>query len=549
MRDPRRSGAQAPLKLDPQLRVDLLVGGLVLIVYAAVQLWLLLGPQPFDPAYYFDKATPFPPDRADYWTLRIGLIVPLRLAIGVFGPSEAAFYAIPLAGGLLLVAAVYVTMLSFFRDRALAVGAALVVGVNPIWLLNSSSIFPDTISTATFTAGMASLVLGRPRPERDDRHWTTIALLCAAGFFFGLAYLIRELSPILLPAVIAAFFLLGYRLRQVAIVVGAATTALIAELVYGQLAYGDPLIRMHVLLNRSGKEVRPARQALMAKIREEVHNPLDAVLVFPRLLLNWESGWVFFVLLGCFLLGLALFRDRRLWLFAPWCFGFWAVMAVFGVTRLKSGELLINVTNMRYWYPIFPPLVMGAFGSLGLLVRRYVSVRPAVWLAASIPAILAAGVIVPGTVEFRACASRDLWRNETFERWDDVRSWLSRPDAKHYDTIWSDTTSGRLVPVFTRAPFGSRVWQGKLKRVRADQPLAPAGPAANGALILVDKRFRSSGLEDLRADWRPVFMSRDGWILLLRHRSPGEQPSAEGASWWEARKRPPGGDPGECGLG
>jgi hypothetical protein len=523
------------MRADRQLRLDVIVGGVVLLVYAAVQLWLLLGPQPFDPTYYFDLAVPFPPDAANYWTLRIGLIVPVRVAISFLGASEAAMYAIPLAAGLLLVGAVYGTVLSLFRDRVLASGAALVTGLSPLWLLSSSFIFPDTVATATFTAGILCLVLGRPRPDRDARGWSTTALVIGAGILFGWTYLVREFSPILLPAVIATVVFLGYRLRALAFLAATAVATLAVELLYGQLAYGDPFVRAHVLLDRGERHIQGPRKLLMQRITDDIDNPVDSLLVFPRLLLDWNVGWIFLVLLGIFIVGLVLFRDDRLWMFAVWCFGFWAVMGVLGLVRLESGELVLNVTNIRYWYPIFPPLVMGAFGSLSLMLRTHVA-RRAVWLIPVIPAVLAAGAVVPGTLEFQSCASRDLWRNETAERWNELRSWLSRPEAENYRTIWADNVSGRLAPVFTRTTFGSTLWHGNVKRIVAGRPV-----------ILVNKRFQPVGLDDLRTDWTPVFESEDGWILLLKHLPSGV---GRGGSedWWQSRTRPVVGDAGECGL-
>ncbi len=106
--------------------LDWLAGGLVLVVYAIVQLLLLQGPRPFDTAKYFDTAVDFPDIPADLWTMRIGLVAPVRAAVLALGPSEAALYAVPLAAGLLLAAAVYGTMLLLFGDRVVAAGASLV---------------------------------------------------------------------------------------------------------------------------------------------------------------------------------------------------------------------------------------------------------------------------------------------------------------------------------------------------------------------------------------------------------------------------------------
>src|SRR5688500_11221471 len=93
---------------------DYMLGGAILGVYLVLQLWLLEGPRPLDSAKYFDTAVDFPNVPVDLWTLRIGLIASVRAAVLVFGPSEAALYAVPIAAGVLLSAAVYGIMLLLF---------------------------------------------------------------------------------------------------------------------------------------------------------------------------------------------------------------------------------------------------------------------------------------------------------------------------------------------------------------------------------------------------------------------------------------------------
>lgn len=143
-------------------------------------------------------------------------------ALLVFGPSAAALYAVPVGAGLVLVAAVYGTMLLLSRDRVLAAAAALVTGANNYRLFNSSFIFPDTVATATFTAGFLCLLLGGTRTRREERRegWIPAIFVIGAGALFGWTYLAREFSPILLPAVVVTVVLLRYRLRHVAMLAG-----------------------------------------------------------------------------------------------------------------------------------------------------------------------------------------------------------------------------------------------------------------------------------------------------------------------------------------
>lgn len=530
-------------------RLNWIVGAIVLVAYAVGQIALFPGPHPFDPAYYFQIAVDYPHISIDWWALRIGLVAPVHLAVLILGISEVALYAVPFTAGLLLAASVYVTMLLFFRERVIAAAAALVAVLNVNYLLNGLYIFPDTIATATFTAGMLCLVLGRTRSEEERHRWMPGTAAVAAGFFFGWSYLIREFSPILLPVVVAAVLLLRYSLRRAALVAVAAVTTGALELLYGFVQYGDPLIHIHTLLERRKVSSRPARQHLFEVLRAKLNDPLDTVLVLPRLLLTWKVGWVFVFLIALFVVALVRRRDRRLWLLAAWFFGFWVAMAGLALWRLPSGDLAVNVTNIRYWYPLLPPLAMGAFGGLYLLLAGTGESHRRVRLAQVTAVSLAALALVPGSIEFKSCAAKDVWRNEPAKRWDELRSWFATPASERYGVLWTDKSSQRLLIVYTRATFGSRYWQGEVERLpRGRGSFTPPNPSR--ALILVQRNRSALDLDELRRAWSPVFESSDRRLVLLAHVPPGQKASASvDPTWW--RSPPPRGQgvrPGTCGL-
>ncbi|MGH7556947.1 MAG: hypothetical protein ACREMD_04080, partial [Gemmatimonadota bacterium] len=435
-------------------RLDWATGASTLLAYAIVQLALLQGPHPHDPAIYFKVAVEFPDVGAGLFTLRIGLLAPVVASLFVFGPSVASLYAVPVAAELVLVAAVYGTMLLLARDRVLAASAALVTGLNSYYLLNSSFIFPDTLGTATFAAGFLCLVLGgtRMRGEEQGKGRASFFVI-AAGALFGWTYLVREFSPILVPAVAAAAVLLHYQLRYVAMLVGAAVAAFSLELVYGLVRYGDPLVHLGLLFDRKQLPVEVGR-ARMAHIQGQLNDVLDTIVVFPRLLLSWHVGWIFLLLLAVFVLSLARFRDRRLWILGAWFFSLWATMAVFGLVTLPSGRWILNVTNIRYWYPIFPPLVMGAFLGVGLLFGKFLPGRRRISIARIVGVALVGLVLIPGIVEFQRCAAKDVWRRDPAAGWNDLRSWFATREAQRYDVVWTDRSSHRLIPAL-RAPHSA----------------------------------------------------------------------------------------------
>jgi hypothetical protein len=539
-------------RLRQEALLDWTTGGIVLLVYGIVQLEFLLGPQPFDPSKYFETALDFPDVPADLFTLRIGLVAPVRAAVLGFGPSEAALYAVPIASGLVLAAAVYGTLLLLFRDRLLAAAAALVTVLNTNYLQKSSSIFPDTAATATVTAGFFCLVLGAARSEEQKARWAPTVAAAGAGILFGWTYLIREFSLVLFPAVLAVFVLLRYPLRRATLVVGAAFATATLELLYGFLEYREPFIHARLLLGRGERRIRPGAY-VVEHVQEQVDNLRGAIVLFPRLLLGWGVGWVFLMLLGIFVLALILrLRDKRLQLLAAWCFSFWIIMAGLGLGSLRSGLWILNTTNIRYWLPIFPPLVMGAFGGLAVLIPRRAAILGGVSLAHMVAAVLAALAVVPGLVEFRHCAAMNVWPNDSAERWHDLRSWFATGAAERYDGIWTDEKTQRLVPAFASTTFGGALWDGTIEDFPDARPRVPATDL-EGSLILIHKdRLTANAqgqLKALRREWSPIFISNDGEMVLLAHTPPAGNAAVEGQeSWWSLESdQTDVAEPGTCG--
>ncbi|HEU4448487.1 MAG TPA: hypothetical protein VFR63_00725 [Gaiellaceae bacterium] len=527
---PATAGGRPPSR---RALADWAVGAGVVVACAVVQLAFRQGPQPFDPAKYFRTAVDFPDVPADLWTLRIGLVAPVRLAVLVFGPSEAALYAVPFAVGLVLAAAVYGTMLLLFGDRLLGALAALVTVLGNDFLLRSSAILPDTTAAATFTTGIFFLVLGAGRRGR----WPPAASAACAGLLFGWTYLIREFSPILLPAVAVTFVLLRYPLRRVAVVAGAALAAASLELVYGAVRHGDAFIHSRMLLTR---EDRPAGEgAGLALVREQLDGLLDTLAVFPRLVLAWDSGWAVLLLVAIFATALATrFRERRLWLLGAWFLSFWLTMALLGLASLPSGRWLLNVTSVRYWLPLFPALAMGAFAGIAFLFRGRVKVLGV--SGAHAAAVALAGLVLgPGLVDFGRCADRQPWPNDPAERWHDLRSWLAGSEAERFDLLWTDRDTFRLLPAYT----GS--WTGATAEL-------PASGEPEGGLLLVHKDRLTPAdqprLDALRRGRTPVFASGDGEMILLAETAAVDGDFSPPPTWWRLDPAVFAAEPGTCGL-
>lgn len=530
----------APLRRWPRptaLLQDLLAIGVVLVVYAVIQTLLFIGPQPYDPSYYFVSAPSFPHVPANVWMLRIGLMGPLAVAVRVFGTGRLTFFGVPILASAALGVAVYVIARLLSARRVVAASAALVTICNPIYLLDSTSLFPDVVATATFAVAIMLLILGG-REELRGSTRLPVVIAGVAGFVLGWTYLIREFSPILLPSVIVAVVLLRYPLRRVIVLVAAAVVTVSAELIYGAVRYGDALTRLHLLTAHSAGQ--HPRQ--FVPYYRYVHNVGEAALVFPNTLVTFAAGWVLIALLVLFVVALGLRPDRGLVMLAAWLFLFWAAMSIIGVLKSSNGEPVLGIAYIRYWYPVLPALIVGGF--LGL---QRLAAHPRINLSTPTSGVLAvalvAAVLVPGTVEFAHCKSKDLWDGEPSQRWTEVHSWLASPAGAAYDLIVTDRPSKRLVRLYSRSLGGHVDWHGRAVGKRA----VTTPPHHPHALILIDRRRALPGANSLGPDWQPVFVSSDGDVAILAH-DPTTHASAKALRRWQAPLPRRADTPGSCGV-
>jgi hypothetical protein len=224
---------------------------------------------------------------------------------------------------------------------------------------------------------------------------------------------------------------------------------------------------------------------------------------------------------------------------AIWCFSFWVAMAVLGLVSTPSGRALINVTNIRYWYPIFPALVLGAFGGLSIAARRFLPAGRGMLVTRSVTAVLAGVALVPGLIRFDRCAAKDVWRNEPEARWDEVRAWFSTPEAKPYRFVLTDKDTVRVLPVYIRTTFGNRVWDGRVRRFGAGPRRMVPTTDLRASLILLHRDRLSTipdaerELQALRQDWAPIFVGSDTKMVVLAYRPSPDQVVGADLAWWQ----------------
>ena len=533
---------------------DWAVGAITVAVFLIGQLIFLDGPHPFDPARYFQTAVHFPDIGADLFTLRVGIIAPVYAAVLIFGPSEAAFYAVPLLAGTALVAVSFTIMLVLFHERTLAAAAALVTGLNVHHLVNSSQLFPDTLATATFSAAVLCLLLAGRRQEQQTEGTRAVTfLLVSSGFLLAWSYLIREFSPILLPVVAALVVAIRIPGRQVALMAAAAFATLLVEPLYGVVGRGEPFVRWSLLVSRT-ESTDPDKEHRIEYILGRLDEAWDVIVVFPRLLLVWSSGWIFLGLAGLFVAALAVLRDRRLWLFAVWFSCIFVMMVGIGLVSVLSGAWILNIANVRYWYPALPPLVMGGFGGLWLLLRARFQGRRGLLVARLGVLALAAAVLLPGFREYTVCSEKDVWKTDPAGRWHELRSWFLSPEAARFDIVYTDRTSWRLLPAYTASTFGSKRWSGEVETLVPVGGFAPTSGLRTSLLLVHKDRWGASPRvesrwSELGKTWSPVFTSSDGRMVLLAHESTlGWDFVPTAAEWWRTPSIVDPTRPGQCGV-
>jgi hypothetical protein len=241
---------------------------------------------------------------------------------------------------------------------------------------------------------------------------------------------------------------------------------------------------------------------------------------------------VFLLFVALFLAALVRTRDRRLWLLAVWCFGFWTVMALLGLGSLPSGRWIVNITNIRYWSPIFPALVMAAFASLFLLIPTSLPSVKGLTVTHAVAAVFVALALVPGVAQYRGCSATNLWPSDPIERWHDLRSWFATPEAQRYEVIWTDRNTGRYISAYASTPFGKQLWNGAVEWFGRRGTAVPDTLSETSLLLINKDEFRHrKALSELRTEWSPIFVTGDGAMVVLALKTAGAEP-VENDTWW-----------------
>lgn len=497
---------------------------LLVTVYLAVQLAMLKPPalEGGDQLDYFTTAANLPDVTASHRHLRLGLLLPVRMAMEVFGYSEAAYYFVPIGAGVLLCASTFLLARMLF-NRWVGFAAGLLVVLNPFVLWESSHLLPDLPGTALFTTGILLVTLGslRYRPKEIDSKQAILFGL--GGLFLGLSYLTREYLVILFPLALLALYIYHVPWRKSGWIVLGTLPPLMVELIWGWAVYQNPLVRIATAGGLRGTSGTGPPYATEAG---------EVLTILGSNFNRFASGSAFIVLLvvGVLLGSIAVASGKRkFWLPLVWTAGIWAFLTLLGLIPvfLTDGRgTFLRLQKFRYWLPVLPGLVILGFAAIDLghqwLAKR---ARWAGTLGVVAMVTLAAVISYVGT---DSIAGHSTYIRNGESQYAELRDYLEGAGSTH-DVIYTDTghlqALGLVLPIYTRTTFGTQIWDGEIKALGHATDFIDLEEIESGLVISRPEGYRSlvangdqfmppDYLLNPPSDWQPEMISQNGAIVL-----------------------------------
>jgi hypothetical protein len=513
--------AAEPAESAPRNRhLAVLVGALLAVGVLIAELRHLPLPYPSDQVNYFESARDFPHPGEHvpiHQSLRLGLILPIRLAMATLGYSEAAYFAVPVLTGVALALAVYVLGAMLFSKAVGVAAAAITVGNNVIFydLLQP---LPDALATALFTWAVAVTVAirqGRPLVSATARR-RAVALL-GLGVLLGWSYLTREYIIFAWP--IIALLLVGRTSWRGLLLVAAPLAVIgLAEMALAAAAYGDPLTRLRATSEHGSG---PAPEQIAISFQDK---PRTWYLTrFTHgLSLTPEGWWLQAALVGTVVGGLV--ARRSLGVLLAWAAAVYVPLVLLG-GLIYPAHPMLRLFKLRYFFPLMPALILGGVAAVWLLTRavaaRLPRLRDRAGLLAGAAVLLLA--IWPLALARSGWDDTDGYRVVGSTQLDQFRDWLA-DNASQVPAIWADERTARLLPIYAHQPFGESVWDGRVTALTAaEQPrpgefvvlFSAASPelcwhCAHAAEAVLGEPIQAP------ATWREAFATADKQLLVYR---------------------------------
>jgi hypothetical protein len=513
-----------PLRGTPPRRQDVLTAiGVASVVTLFAFVWR--SPiVPTDPYHYVLQTLQFP---SDNWVAlglsRYGIFLANLAPAFLFKNAEATYYFWPLVSTALLAAMVYLIARRFWGVVAGLV-AVVVLFCNTLVLYNATRFYPDVMAIALVYAAAFAALMAR---DRDFRGRSAIGWLLVTGFFLGWSFEVRETAMLSWPIVMLLLWRRGTVLR--AFGVAAITVALWLAIDVGisWFVYGDPLLKAHILIgqNPAGAGYDPPRPAAPAGSAAPVlHTRWEWFLTIPKTALQSRPDGVWMVLSGV-VAALAVFaRSRPLRVFAV---GF---IAVYGLNLLAGGVLLPqhpfgSLANSRYWIQYFPAIALVVGGLTGTAIR-WLSSRPLPRWGRLAAAATVVGVVcaVPVWHAQQFITTTEAFAPNGGDALDELRDFAAESDLSA-DTVWSDSRTLRLLPVYQRPVFGGdKLWTGKGRALTKDADPQPGDLvlfySAHDTAVCIHCNWNVQGWlkehPQVPANWELIFSTQDKNVELYR---------------------------------
>ena len=499
-----------------------LIAGVVLIVLLAE--WAFMRPLlPSDQVIYFNAAASWPDVVPEHWQLRIGLVLPVRGLIELFGYTQLAYYAIPFASTAALAGATAYLGNRLF-GRAVGIAAGVLCVFNTYVLVEATTLLPDIPATALFTIAVGLLV--RTGEKRQGDAWVRrdTLVLVGVGLLLGWSYLIREFIVFVFPAV--GLLLWHYRvpLRGWLALAGAAFGVFLTEVAINAAVYGDPFVRVAVAAGHGNQPLDPG-------VAASFQNKSTATVLgrLPEALDASPDVFWSLPLLVALLVGAIFTRRRPLLFLAAWFACMWISLTLLGGI-LDPASPSLRIQKIRYWYPVFPALYIGGLATLsitlGWLAKRRGGGRFLRWLrVAAIAGVAIFAVAVAGSNNL---SKTDAYRITGANHLGALDSWLHGA-GRDVSTIWTDSHSSNLIRIATQRTFGDS-WSGEIRVLTPDAlPISPSPPGAGRTAVVqygADAGGNPCGFcrqsfarvlgkpAQIPSDWRSVAETPDGWLRV-----------------------------------
>jgi 4-amino-4-deoxy-L-arabinose transferase-like glycosyltransferase len=455
-----------------------------------------------------DYARDFPDVPLDHHSLRLGNLLPARLFLDLFGYGQVAYYAWPFLTSIALVLATFALGAVLF-GRWTGAAAALMIIFHPVLVdtkigagserMTSWHLLPDIPSAAFLTAGLAFLIgAARRRPPPEPGHegdnyegdggptWW----FYAAGLCFGWAYLVRELSVFYFPVIVGVLIVWRLPLKRWIAVAGPMVGCLVFEMVMAAAVHGDALARLHVDAEHGSPPLSELTRA-------------DALMRFPRAVVQYPQTLVVLASLILTILGAALIRRRGHVLMLAWFLSLWLPMTLVS-GLLDPGFIRINASLMRYWVPVLPQLCLGAAATVAAGLAFLGEHTP---MNRRMTQLVTAAVAVVGLAAWCVPIVPRILANPRDASWNDARAYLSKHDDR-VATVITDDRDALILGIYHFSPLGEKAqWHAVVRKLPHALRRPPQSDGAASTFLL----------------WTPELSHRrpgpgDGWRLVLRER-------------------------------